>query len=483
MAGIRIEALCKQFSPLENFGEYPEGLVDNVQTLCLGAAHDGNPAVLTTEEAFLIEDHFPLKFNVGVFRTAEALANAVWPQPIKEESPQLELQAIARGFRETSLSEPQFLSNGFVFKKLGGNDQRQTILINNTVTVQIKTTDSEFPYRQIAKELQKKTGRLGEPQQIATELTAAVLALPFMENYRTATGSQSNDWRYNNTSVLNNYNEPNIEMGNIQVTVDGGKRIELLWVDPYGRFFVKHPIDGTEIQYYLDSPKNFGNVVAAISSHKNEDSRFSVGSREIASNTPASRGSCFAAGAWLATEEGPQTFASIYQRYRQGEALPPVAVYDADSQTPDYQTPARITRTFLTKDSEMQMISFAGDLGMVANPLEVTPNHNLWARRHGEEFWMPARNLVIGDELLTDQAGEKQWVSVTGNSIVSNEQDLDFWKSWHAGKPSVDFDAIASRPATGALDVYNIVFEDGSTHNFAVSSTGTEWFVAHNKTF
>src|SRR3989338_3546432 len=136
MSDIRIEQLCKQYAAPEEAGRYPDELVKKVGTLCLGAKREGRPEILSENEAAEIARWFPDLSQTNPATFARLLLKGL-PPPETTQSPEEELGQIWRGFAETALEEPGFLSEGFVFKKIKEGPEGQTVRINNAVTVVI----------------------------------------------------------------------------------------------------------------------------------------------------------------------------------------------------------------------------------------------------------------------------------------------------------------------------------------------------------
>jgi len=466
MSDIRIEQLCKQYAAPEEAGRYPDELVKKVGTLCLGAKREGRPEILSENEAAEIARWFPDLSQTNPATFARLLLKGL-PPPETTQSPEEELGQIWRGFAETALEEPGFLSEGFVFKKIKEGPEGQTVRINNAVTVVIakegvtvegdKTRYTSFPYEQVADLIMARTGRSGFKDTIAADLTAALFKLPFMETYATrATGINAANWRYTKESANAREADIKIPIGKVNLVVDNRVDSRLLNMDGFGRFYVAEQLSSfkQETRFYLASPAHFAPVVrkravTVVGEDHHHEFEFFAAENPISTEVASSGTGCFGAETLISTADGAQTLGELHARYMAGEALPQVTVYNPTTGETEYQSPASILQTYIA-DTPTTLESLNG--------LTVTSNHNLWVRRNGEEYWMPAGYVAKGDELKTGTGVDAMWIPFTDRNPTYPHRFLE-----------------------AGMDVYNIGFAGGQAHNFLVSPDGTNWLIAHNK--
>ncbi|MBI4125135.1 MAG: hypothetical protein HY609_04760 [Deltaproteobacteria bacterium] len=191
---------------------------------------------------------------------------------------------------------------------------------------------------------------------------------------------------------------------------------------------------------------------------------------------------CFTGRNLIPTGNGTSlSMEELYRRYDKGEALPKVAVYNPDTRRVVYQTPTRISRQSWPNPT-VHLIAYENRSDRkTTGYLEVTGNHYLWARRFGEEFWIPAEDIGARDEFLAGAPGREAWVGVTENFPTSEARNNSGLYNWLQAHP--DF-KVPSFSMEGALYVYDISFagQEKAYHNFAVRAVGSEaWVVAHNK--
>ena len=147
------------------------------------------------------------------------------------------------------------------------------------------------------------------------------------------------------------------------------------------------------------------------------------------------------------------TLGELFKRQEAGRTLPALKVFDPDTDSWTTQVPDKIIKHPFNPEKPMLKIRTTDE----STPIEVTGNHYLWARRDEKEFWIRAENLVEGDILRT---GNNTWDTVAKIEGEILEQ--------------------TSHSKTSYDNVYNISFGGSKVHNYAISSDGDQWLVAHN---
>lgn len=502
MTGIRVDGLCRAFAPERDLSAYPEGIVQRVQRVCLGAAYNDNPDVLSPNEEKQLNTFFPHDFLGGSGLFARAMIEGTYIAPAGD-GPSSEVGALYRGLVRTNVNEPAYMIGGFRIEKTAAGKGYETIVINDAVVVRVYpnavqiegegTSYGEFPYDRVAAILKTKTGLAGTEKAIASNLTYAVSNLPFMEAYASRQ-TWENPGRFNSASVDHPDTKWSTMIG--KINWEGGDRY--LNVDGFGRFFIGEYDfnDPDNNRLYLSGPRSDAQIVAvlkreAVTEKKKDGSQVRrVRSRFMSHETylsakaspQSNRGwSCFTWTTFVLTKDGPVAMGELYEKYMAGSTLPALAVYNPETNAVDYSAPTHVSKFFVRPSaSDVQLIQYEGASGTVAEPLEVTPNHYLWTRRSGEEYWMPAGYVKAGDEVLTGIGGEKVWDRVVSSEPVADDRELDQWQLLNGSVTSFSFGDTARRAANGALDVYNIGMGSARSPNYLVSSNGKDWLVAHN---
>lgn len=474
MTGIRVETLCNG-----QFGNTPEELQSKMHGICLAAA-TGDPKVLTEEEARQLDAIMGNKYADfgGALNFAKAFVEA--PQ-ISSQPKNFGYDFVSKlyaGFLSTSVSEPPFLVDGYEFKKIAGDEKSVTLLINDSLQVRLEIpiyqNSSDF-LEAVALQLAQATG-LSDTKE---HLEQALSDLPFMEGYGKKQPSK-NPGRFNAASIQ----DPRMQVSRLI----GGEIINTgtLKIDGFNRYFGEM-IGKT--RYYLDSAdKDHAKVLYTWKPGDTEFIPFgSPVPPQVQPSFSVSLRGCFTANTEITLADGGQTtLAKLYDRYQQGETLPKVAVLNPETHTIVPQTPLKISRQYIAPDlGTVQLLVTKNESGeRVARPLEVTPNHFLWVNRNEKQYWLPAGQIVTGDKMLVAKTGGNHWATVTDNTEVRTDKEIGMWKKQHGHTqgPSFSFDAIAQRPAAGAMEVYNISFERTGEmfYNFAVT-TGGDAVIVHNK--
>lgn len=490
MANIRIDALCREFKASEG---YPTELSEKVRQICNGA-FPGNPDIFTQEEAKRVDQRNPNLFLTtnGSFRFAEIMEQTPRYRDLRGSEEADLWKAFQTGVVQVSPGEPPFYVNGHRIEIIRQSPTVFTLRWNREVDVDFFWSGEKLSARVvvggvtveknvtnlmvfIADELnkiaQRKGGRAWTNYQ---EVKKAVLSLPFMEPY--VTGLAEHPSRFNEASRNHPKTFATYDLGAFVYVNDEERR---LFADGFGRLFVEIGRD----RQYIDSARY---QPRSMFSWKQNEKVFQA--RLVSNVDQVGWMGCFSGSTSLQARDGSKlNAATLFQKYQRGESLPSLAVLNPESGKVVYQEPWRVTKRFVDPDLQqgIQLVSYADANGRpVSKPLELTPNHFVWAMREGREYWIRAQEIGSGMKLLLLRDGKKVWGEVTGNSLVQTDQEITVWKSQHQSLqgPSFSFAEIAKRPANGALDVYDIAFAptEGQVHALAIASDEKDWVVAHN---
>jgi hypothetical protein len=162
----------------------------------------------------------------------------------------------------------------------------------------------------------------------------------------------------------------------------------------------------------------------------------------------------------LETDSGDRiAFEDLYDLYRSGEELPLLRSWDPEHSVWTFQEPMSVSRHLLSYRNKLQVI-----IAESGDTIKVTPNHFIWIRRGGMEYWMQAGKIVNGDELLAgERNGTKVWNRVTSNTTTDKHEYLR--------------NDIQSG---GALEVFNLSFGTGAGTYLNYAVCGKECAVGHN---
>ncbi|MDO8527774.1 MAG: hypothetical protein Q7T03_08825 [Deltaproteobacteria bacterium] len=153
-------------------------------------------------------------------------------------------------------------------------------------------------------------------------------------------------------------------------------------------------------------------------------------------------GGCFAGSMLLKKADGSLiSFDALKALDEAGQPLPQLASFDEEKGKVVYQYPTKLIPHPQWHSTMVYL-----------NGLEVTANHPMLVERGGQNVWLPADEIEIGDSLINPEG-----------------------EVWTAGPIQKE---------TGIFDVYDISFsadKTGQHPTFLVSPDGAHWFVAHNK--
>jgi len=163
---------------------------------------------------------------------------------------------------------------------------------------------------------------------------------------------------------------------------------------------------------------------------------------------------CFPGSAYLQKRNGGLiSFRELSILANDGRELPEVASFDEGTSSVVYQRPVKVI-SHGVQDSTLLYLGLEDDISMVP-PLMVTENHELLVNRDEEQVWVPAGELRTGDELVGPEG-------------------------------SYYYEDSATIAIQGAFDLFDLSFSTPDRRlkpTFLVSPDGTNWFVAHNKTY